>query len=52
MENEIKYILSFKGSKQELHTRLKKWCKKDGQSIKTTLLDLIKKHLEEQNKDN
>lgn len=45
MENEIKFLLSFKGNKQQLHSQLKKWCKAEGQSINITVLSLIKKHL-------
>jgi hypothetical protein len=40
-----KYLLSFKGNKQELHAQLKDLCKLEGESMNTTILDLIKKHL-------
>lgn len=44
MENK-KYLLSFKGSKQELHNQFKKICKEQGASMNTTILELIKKYL-------
>lgn len=41
-----KYLLSFKGNKQELHAQLKKWCEEAGQNMNYTILELIKEHLE------
>lgn len=40
-----KYLLSFKGNKKELHEQLKEWCEEEGQSMNSTILSLIKKHL-------
>ena len=40
-------ILSFKGNKQELHTQLKKWCKEADRTMNGTVLELIEKHLKE-----
>jgi hypothetical protein len=40
-----KLLLSFTGTKAELHTQLKKWCEQNGQSMNITVLELIEKHL-------
>lgn len=47
MENEIKYLLSFKGNKQELHAQFKEWCKEEGQSMNGTILELIQSKVNE-----
>ena len=40
-----KFILSFKGDKEELHKQLKKWCKESDRTMNGTVLELIKNHL-------
>lgn len=47
--NDQKYLLSFKGRKQELHAQLKVWCEEAGQSMNGTILELIANHLKKTN---
>ena len=47
MENKS-FILSFKGSKAELHTQLKEWTKEADRTMNGTILELIEKHLKKQ----
>jgi hypothetical protein len=46
-----KYLLSFKGNKQEIHKQLKELCEKEGQSMNATILDLIQKHIQKNEKN-
>lgn len=40
-----KFLLSFKGDKEELHKQLKKWCKESGRTINGLVIELIFNHL-------
>jgi len=42
-------IITFSGSKEELHKQLKVWCAEAEQSMNGTIIELIKKHLKKQN---
>lgn len=41
-----KLLITFSGNKASLHTQLKEWCKESNQSMNGTVVELIKKHLE------
>ena len=42
---EKRLILSFKGTKVELHKQLKVWCAKNNSNMNVTILELIEDHL-------
>ncbi len=41
----MKYLLSFKGKKKDLHKDFKKYCKKQGFTMNARILNLIKRDL-------
>ena len=43
--DDKKYLLSFKGTKIELHEQFKELCEKHGESMNARILDLIKKDI-------
>ena len=40
-----KLQLNFRGDKEELHQRLKRWCQESDRTMNGTILELIKAHL-------
>jgi hypothetical protein len=45
-------IITFAGTKEELHKQLKIWCAENEKSVNAVIMALIEKHLKNKNKQN